>query len=606
MKNPLPAILWLTLLFCAPLMAAEVQLQNVRTAVHEDFTRVVLDLSGPSSFRIAQTGAAGQVELIIPRAAMSTAIRQQLFVGTPIYQARVNTAEDGLHLILETGSELSAKAFALKPYLNRGDRIVLDLFDTRPANAAQPTIDRQAQTDPDEMRQNALLASSERPAQRAKRRATSRADAPTTEQRSAGHSTVRVSATWEHEWAVESGSGDTQKFESVFEPRVEFDLSRRTRLTAIARVRADATGDLGHSDNSAENYSGANGPLANNEHAELSLRELYLDTRTGDIVWRFGKQQVVWGEADGIKVMDVVNPQSFREFILDDFDDSRIPLWMVNAEMMVGDSGSLQLLWIPDTTYHELAEPGSSFVFTSSLYIPRAPQGLDVRLQKADRPDAIGADSDAGLRYAGFAGGWDFSLNYFYHYLDMPVPYQSLDSVNGALVGVVTPEFERNHLLGATVSNVFGPFTLRSELVYNSDSFHISRDFSSRGIAESAEISTVVGLDWQWDARNTLLSAQWFQSHLLDYEQPVLRTATEHTLSLLYQRDFRYETWKVSALGLYSLDREDRWLNLKLSHMLRDNVELWLGGDFFAGDREGLYGQFGSRDRVLLGVEWGL
>ena len=88
----------------------------------------------------------------------------------------------------------------------------------------------------------------------------------------------------------------------------------------------------------------------------LRIRELYWQTYGDNSFWRIGKQQVVWGEADGIKLLDVINPQDFREFILDDFDDSRIPLWMMNAQINTSDSGILQLLVIPDTSTHKLAE----------------------------------------------------------------------------------------------------------------------------------------------------------------------------------------------------------------------------------------------------------
>ncbi len=39
----------------------------------------------------------------------------------------------------------------------------------------------------------------------------------------------------------------------------------------------------------------------------------------GKSYFTFGKQQVVWDKADVLKVLDVVNPQSFRELILEDF-----------------------------------------------------------------------------------------------------------------------------------------------------------------------------------------------------------------------------------------------------------------------------------------------
>ena len=376
-------------------------------------------------------------------------------------------------------------------------------------------------------------------------------------------------------------------------------------LTGIARIRIDTVGDLGPDVSKPNNYSQVNGPWYNDKNGEFSLRELYLDAQWGASFWRLGKQQVVWGQADGIKVMDVVNPQSYREFILDDFDRSRIPLWMVNVERPVGDNGNLQLLWVPDTSYHELAEEGTPYFFTSPLIVPKAPKGLPTEIIKSDKPDNALEDSDAGIRYSGFFDGWDITLNYLYHYLDFPVPYQQLRIDDAGATGVLIPEYERSHLLGGTLSNVFGNFTLRAEAVYNSDTYHVSTDLSERGIGKSPEFASVLGLDWQLGSYDTMVSAQWFQSYLPDYEQAITRGQSENNLSLLFRRTFANETWLFNALGLYSVDHGDRLLQLKLSYMLRSNLELWVGGDFFGGDSDGMYGQFSEEDRVLLGLELG-
>ncbi len=74
------------------------------------------------------------------------------------------------------------------------------------------------------------------------------------------------------------------------------------------------------------------------------LRELYLDTSVGDWYIRLGKQQVVWGTADGIKLLDIINPTDWREFTQNTMAESRVPVWMLNMERDVGDSGNLQLV----------------------------------------------------------------------------------------------------------------------------------------------------------------------------------------------------------------------------------------------------------------------
>ena len=43
------------------------------------------------------------------------------------------------------------------------------------------------------------------------------------------------------------------------------------------------------------------------------LREAYVDAEVDDYSIRFGKQQVVWGTADGMKLLDAINPTDYTE-----------------------------------------------------------------------------------------------------------------------------------------------------------------------------------------------------------------------------------------------------------------------------------------------------
>ncbi len=74
------------------------------------------------------------------------------------------------------------------------------------------------------------------------------------------------------------------------------------------------------------------------------LRELYFDTGFGGWDFRIGKQQVVWGTADGIKLLDIINPTDYRELNQNAMEDSRIPVWMINAERYIGDRANVQLI----------------------------------------------------------------------------------------------------------------------------------------------------------------------------------------------------------------------------------------------------------------------
>ncbi len=74
-------------------------------------------------------------------------------------------------------------------------------------------------------------------------------------------------------------------------------------------------------------------------------RELFFDVGFGgaleNLSLRIGKQQVVWGESDLFRSLDVVNPLDLRQngFVGEDFADFRQPLWILKALYQLGDLG---------------------------------------------------------------------------------------------------------------------------------------------------------------------------------------------------------------------------------------------------------------------------
>ena len=267
---------------------------------------------------------------------------------------------------------------------------------------------------------------------------------------------------WLEQWADVNGSleieaallartGTPQKIELQYQPELEFSLGEDSSLTLIPRFRADLKDSITPGKPHQNEAGRFNQSLFVGEHTQLELREFYLEKEMGDSYLTLGKQQVVWGKADGLKVLDVVNPQDFREFTLDDFDNSRIPLWTMNVEIPVKES-TLQLLWIPDQTYHIFPEAGAAYELNPNNAPP-------VLIYDPEKPSSVVSDSDFGARLSGFNGGWDWSLNYLYHYDDIPVLYQTV----GTMIEI-RPGYERTHLLGASVSNAFGDLTIRSEV----------------------------------------------------------------------------------------------------------------------------------------------
>lgn len=415
---------------------------------------------------------------------------------------------------------------------------------------------------------------------------------------------VSLSGTLELEWAVQTRDGNTQKLEAILEPELRAELGAGWDLTAVGRLRGEAFDRLEPGHPKPQEVSSLSRRGQWGDHVDFSLRELYAEGSAGPAWLRVGKQQIVWGEADGLKVLDVVNPQDFREFILDDFEDSRLPLWALSAEVPVGEA-LLQLVWLPDPSFHELPEPGSPYAFTSPRLRPPAPPGLPVRIEEVERPRRLLADSDAGVRLSTFWKGWDLSLLYLFHYHDEPVLFAEPRLGPAGPEVLVTPEYERTQLVGGSFSNAFGDLTLRGEVGLSTDRHFSTADRrDADAVVESEELAYVLGLDWH-GLEETLLSLQLFQSWILREHSGLLRDRLDTNATLLAERHLWNRRLRLRGIWLHNLNDGDGLLRPELRYELRNDVHLWAGVDVFYGSARGLFGQYDARDRVRLGVEWG-
>ncbi len=404
------------------------------------------------------------------------------------------------------------------------------------------------------------------------------------------------------QWALGTGSGSTQTLSGIFQPEVNLSFNHGWHLTTSLRLRSEARNGMQPGDIERGAYSPYSRPALLHESTELELRELFLQGPLGETLFTLGKQQVVWGKADGLKVLDIVDPQSFREFILEDFEDSRIPLWTLNIERQIGN-WDLQLLWIPDPTFHAIPKRGTTFAFTSPELVPTAPPGVTVKLNDPRRPNRPLKDSDAGLRVATFWRGWDITFNYLYQYANLPVLRQNVALVEGKPEVIVTPGYERTHVLGTTFSTALGDWVLRGEVGYFSRTFFIGKDPTRHhGVVKSPHLNYVLGLDWNGPA-DILISGQLIQSWMLKHAQRGTRNRLDSTLTLLMRRLFLYDTLTAEVLVIANLNHGDGIVRPKLRYQWLDHLDIWLGADVFFGDREGVFGQFGNNDRVLLGFE---
>lgn len=408
---------------------------------------------------------------------------------------------------------------------------------------------------------------------------------------------------WNYVAALEARAlgGGEGRLEASVRPEVDWRISDMADISARVRVRRGFGDSLEHHPKRrGGNSRGALNPryFPGGDDAELELRELYLDLQAGPAFLRLGKQQIVWGQADGIKVLDVLNPQSFREFILDDLEESRIPLWSAMAELPVGPA-LLQLTWIPDLTFHDVPGPGDWYAWTSPKLIAQPPAGVPVVEGSRARPGDGLADGEWAIQLSGFSGGWDWTLNHADHFADLPLVRSQLGEQ-----GVrIDTGYSRSRTSGGSVSRALGNIVMRGEAAYRTDLPIPGRQANGLpGGVPTDTVAALVGIDFSgWS--DTWLSLQVLVDRAMDHPSRLVRDRDEYLLTATADRYFLNRRLKTRVQAFHSPNDDDGLVRLAIEYELASRVSVSLALDEFHGPARGLFGQFAHRDQIRFSIE---
>ena len=163
---------------------------------------------------------------------------------------------------------------------------------------------------------------------------------------------------------------------------------------------------------------------------ELSIR---FTNDEGSFSVKLGKFQRGWGQADGLRLLDILNAQDLRQrTLLADTDEIRIPAWTVAVTAELSNNLSLELIYIPEVRHSEFVinnptpnskKSGGGFGFP----FPRLIEGqsgfgmplLGARTTNREVKEWDNEEIAARLKFDAFGG--EATLNVFYGYQDLPV-----------------------------------------------------------------------------------------------------------------------------------------------------------------------------------------
>ena len=136
--------LFLSLFFAcltAPVWAAPVQVTNVRIWAAPDNTRVVLDMSGPADHSVTMLTDPFRAVIDVQDARLKGSLNADPKSDDRYLQnIRTGVHGDDLRVVLDLKKFARTKTFLLPPNDRYGNRLVIDLFDNKPEQDATPDV----------------------------------------------------------------------------------------------------------------------------------------------------------------------------------------------------------------------------------------------------------------------------------------------------------------------------------------------------------------------------------------------------------------------------------------------------------------------------------
>ena len=325
-----------------------------------------------------------------------------------------------------------------------------------------------------------------------------------------------------------------------------------------------------------------------------AIRELYADMYLGNLDVRLGKQFVVWGVLEGVRITDEINPMDFRELILPDLLDYRIPLWMAKLDYYRPEA-SYQFLWIPDIRFHKPAPPGSEWELLQEVPGTRYPQSFNYK------------NSEFGYKVNTNLWDTELAFSYFYTWDDFPVIFRHA-LLDQSIDPQFFPTYTRLSMYGATFVKQLSSYILKGELAYvtgkyfavaNADENHDGW-LDKNGEFQRDHLRWGLGMDFNW--RGADISPSIVQWIIFNYDPVIIQDQFDTGINLFIRKEYPESSTIFSLLAIYLVNLEEVYLKPKWTFRITDHFQVGAGLDMFFGrsSQLGVSGLLDSQGNVIV------
>ena len=345
--------------------------------------------------------------------------------------------------------------------------------------------------------------------------------------------------------------------------------------------------------------------MFNSDSFNFRMRELYVDLYFDNFDLRIGKQQVVWGKADGVFITDIVSPLNLTEFLLPDFDEIRTGIIAAKLDYYIGNS-TIEAIVIPQFTPTTRPAPGSIWYIQ-----PDFPAPTTFDWSKSEIKPSL-ENSEVFLKYSLMSSNIDFDLMGGYTWDDNPTMHvaktfgmdTSTTPPSPVLKSIlITPEHHRLSLFGGSFSTEIKGVILRGEAAYyNGKYFQTANPKAVDAIVQKDYLNYVVGLDFSLGP--VKMSGQFIQKYIFDYEDMMLDDEINNMATFLARYDMMRETLHLELFSYIGLTNSDALIRPKITYDFDDSFSILVGGNIFVGDEAGQFGQYGNNTMVYTKIKY--
>lgn len=353
--------------------------------------------------------------------------------------------------------------------------------------------------------------------------------------------------------------------------------SPHDRMSSRARLRLEAKADIDwlylfYSLDAEKNW-------IISKETGIDTHEFWLEHAADTWDIRIGRQIIIWGQADGVQITDMISPPDLTESITRDLDEIRMPVDAVRFRIL-GNTVTSEFILIP--VFQEALYPQGDNPWAVSQKISDQSNstGTNVVILPADKPDTSLENMEIAAKVSGYFSGLDVAASAFYTWDDTPALHPSLD---GHTL-VINPKHHRLTIFGLAFSRPWSDFVFRGEAAFYQRQYLACSSPASKPLARNL-VKWLAGVDWT-PGNDWTITAQVVGQSIFHYRPSLTARKDSFLGTLNISRKLMNERLTISNMLYLDCDNSGLYDQLKADYEVCDGFHLSAGLDIFQGNGE--------------------